>query len=148
MEVERKFLVRKLPPEVRKARHARIQQGYLCVSRQGQEVRIRKVDQACFLTLKMGDGLARKEVEIGLDADQFARLWPLTRTRRLVKDRYKVPHQNLTIEVDVYSARHKGLLIAEVEFPNRRAAESFQPPTWFAREVTGVSKFKNQNLAG
>lgn len=58
-----------------------------------------------------------------------------------------MPHDGLTIQVDVYRRKLKGLITAEVEFPDGDAAGRFQVPTWLGREVTGDDQYSNQNLA-
>jgi CYTH domain-containing protein len=39
------------------------------------------------------------------------------------------------------------LSVAEVEFDTEEAADTFEPPAWFGREVTDDARFKNQRLA-
>jgi adenylate cyclase len=88
------------------------------------------------------------EEEIEIDADRFARLWPLTEDRRLEKTRYLIPGLGeLTIELDVYSGGLTGLVVAEVEFGSEDAADAFRPPEWFGSEVTDYERFKNRTLA-
>ena len=93
------------------------------------------------------DGAVREEREIGITADQFGALWPATVGKRLTKIRYKLPSDRLTIEVDIYEGIHRGLTVAEVEFPDRHACEKFQPPDWFGEEVTNNPRYSNVVLA-
>jgi CYTH domain-containing protein len=65
----------------------------------------------------------------------------------LKKVRYKIPHEGLTIEVDVYRGKLRGLRIAEVEFASAAALRRFVPPAWFGKEVTGYKSFSNSELA-
>ena len=53
----------------------------------------------------------------------------------------------MNIEVDIYSGALTGLSVAEVEFATEDAADAFEPPAWFGREVTDDPRFKNQRLA-
>jgi CYTH domain-containing protein len=110
-------------------------------------VRLRKKGKTASLTFKVGRGAHREEREIKLSAKQFAALWPATTGRRLRKLRYDVPWKNLLIEIDVYRGKHSGLVVAEVEFPNRAACRKFQAPAWFGREVTGNKRYSNVRLA-
>jgi CYTH domain-containing protein len=110
-------------------------------------VRLRKQGETASLTFKVGRGAHREEREIKLSAKQFARLWPATVGRRLYKLRYEVPWKNVLIEVDVYRGKHSGLVVAEVEFPNRTACREFRPPEWFGTEVTGNKRYSNVRLA-
>jgi adenylate cyclase len=148
MEIERKFLVADAPAELADHPCSEIRQGYLAVDEDGTEVRIRSRDGSALLTVKQGAGRSRAEEELELDAERFERLWPLTAGRRVEKRRYDLPTgDGLTIEVDVYAGALAGLVVAEVEFPDDRAADAFEPPQWFGREVTEDPRFKNQRLA-
>ena len=146
-EIERKFLVKELPPGLDRFRSYPIAQGYLANEPGGRHVRLRKKGKTASLTFKVGRGGAREEREIQLSAKQFAALWPATAGRRLRKLRHEVPWRHLIIEIDAYRGRNAGLVVAEVEFPNQAAARKFQPPTWFGREVTGEKRYSNVKLA-
>ena len=53
----------------------------------------------------------------------------------------------LKIEVDIYHGRNRGLIVAEVEFPNHASRRKFKAPRWFGREVTGEKRYSNVRLA-
>ncbi|MEY2565313.1 MAG: adenylate cyclase [Verrucomicrobiota bacterium] len=146
-EIERKFLLKRLPPSLKKFPHEVIEQGYLAVGRGGVQVRLRRKGLLCALTFKRGTKGEREEREVRLSGEQFDRLWPATAGRRLTKVRYDVPWKTHTIEIDVYRGRHRGLVVAEVEFENRRSRGAFEPPDWIGREVTGKAKYSNVVLA-
>jgi len=146
-EIERKFLIRRLPSPLKGSRRHLILQGYLAAESGGRQVRLRKTDKSASLTFKLGRGNSREEREIKLSGKQFAALWPATAGRRLRKTRYEVPWKNLTIEIDIYRGRHHGLMVAEVEFPNQATCRKFKPPAWFGREITGEKRYSNVRLA-
>ena len=146
-EIERKFLVNWLPEKLQRCRHFAIAQGYLARESAGRQVRLRKKGKTASLTFKVGRGSHREEREIRLSAKQFTALWPGTLGRRLRKVRYEIPWKNVVIELDVYRGRHSGLVVAEVEFPDRAACRRFKPPSWFGREVTGEKRYSNVRLA-
>jgi CYTH domain-containing protein len=146
-EIERKFLVKALPSGWNRCSHARIEQGYLPTRAREFEVRLRNQDSRCFITIKSGRGRARLEEEIEIPRSRFAALWPLTRGARLSKTRYRISYRDKLIEVDVYQGRLRGLRTAEVEFDSKRESQSFQPPQWLGREVTGSGRYANQTLA-
>jgi adenylate cyclase len=146
-EIERKFLVKRLPPGLERFRHFQIAQGYLASEPGGRHMRLRKKGKTASLTSKVGRGSAREEREIRLSAKQFATLWPATRGRRLRKTRYEIPWKNLKIEIDIYHGRNHGLVVAEVEFPSQASCRKFKPPRWFGREVTGEKRYSNVRLA-
>jgi adenylate cyclase len=146
-EIERKFLIKHLPVEILRSRHFQIAQGYLANEPGGRHVRLRKKASTTSLTFKVGRASSREEREIRLGAKQFAILWPATRGRRLHKTRYEIPWKNLTIEIDIYHGRNRGLMVAEVEFPNQASRRKFKPPAWFEREITGEKRYSNVRLA-
>src|SRR6184192_1223760 len=146
-EIERKFLIKRLPVKILRSRHFSIAQGYLANEPGGRHVRLRKKGKTASLTFKVGRGSSREEREIRLGPKQFATLWPATRGRRLRKTRYEMPWKHFLIEIDVYRGKNKGLVVAEVEFPNHAACRKFEPPDWFGREVTGAKRYSNITLA-
>jgi len=145
-EIERKWLIDN-PPDLSSAARIQIRQGYIAVSDQGVEVRLRRKGEEFFQTVKRGEGLQRDEIEIELSEKQFRKLWPTTRGRRLDKIRHTLKRDGQTIEVDIYRQKLSGLKVAEVEFKTRKQAQSFSPPKWFGKEVTGDKAYKNANLA-
>jgi adenylate cyclase len=146
-EIERKFLLDQPPEGLDDHPGTKIRQGYVAITEAGAEVRVRKEGKRHLLTIKEGHGQARSEHEVEIGPAQFASLWPLTRGQRIRKVRHEVPHGGLTIQVDVYRRKLKGLLTAEVEFPDEDAARRFQAPAWLGREVTGDEHYSNQYLA-
>jgi adenylate cyclase len=146
-EIERKFLLKRLPEKLKRSRRCLIAQGYLAAEPGGRHVRVRKKGKTASLTFKVGRGAHREEREIKLSAKQFALLWPATVGRRLYKVRYEIPWKNFLIEIDIYRRKHKGLVVAEVEFPDRRVYRKFKAPAWFGREVTGNKHYSNVRLA-
>jgi CYTH domain-containing protein len=151
LEVERKFLLEEAPDDLDQSPRTKIRQGYLAVTEGGTEVRIRKEGRRRFLTIKDGGagsgGVARGETEVEITAGQFDALWPLTKGRRVRKVRHELAHEGTTVTIDVYRGRLKGLVVAEVEFPDEDAARGFQPPEWLGREVTGDEHYRNRELA-
>jgi adenylate cyclase len=148
VEIERKFLVARAPDGVDGHPAGEIEQGYLAITDDGVEVRIRRYNGRCFLTIKSGGARQRVEEEIEIDERRFTSLWPLTDGQRIEKRRYRIPAAGgATIELDVYAGRLAGLIVAEVEFDSEAAASAFAPPEWFGAEVTDDSRYKNRRLA-
>lgn len=145
-EIERKWLVR-VVPRLRDFKREQIVQGYLAISSDGTEVRIRRKGDNYFETVKSRGTLARDEIEVKISHDQFRRLWPATRGRRLRKTRYALKWNGHQIELDVYQGSLAKLVIAEVEFESIPESMQFSPPAWFAKEVTNVKRYKNSSLA-
>ena len=148
MEIERKFLVPELPADLAQHPRHEIDQGYLALTPEGVEVRVRRKGGKCFLTVKHGASLSRLEVELPLADADFNALWVLTKGKRLRKTRYDIPwHDGRTIELDVYAGKLEGLWVAEVEFDDEASARAFEPPEFFGREITGDPAYRNEKLA-
>lgn len=163
VEVERKFLIdlESLPFNPEDFEHTTIRQGYLAVSDDGSETRIRDFgnDQRFELTVKSNGTVARKEKNIQIDKEVFESLWSLTLERRIEKTRYYIPYvdpegDKHTIELDIYHepSHLNGLCTAEVEFKGRETeatlrADTFQPPEWFGKDISSNPSYKNRSLA-
>jgi adenylate cyclase len=151
LELERKWLVGQVPDEVWSTPADAIEQGYLAAETAGSEVRLRRRAGRCFITVKSGSGVVRCELEVELSPEQFDALWPGTEGRRVEKSRRVValPDRpgDLRVELDEYSGSLAGLRVAEVEFPDEETARTFEPPGWFAAEVTDREEYRNRNLA-
>jgi adenylate cyclase len=145
LEIERKFLVERFPPSIAIDSEEEIAQGYLAIGE--DQVRLRRRGDNHQITVKRGSGLTREEVEVPLAQESFEELWPLTEGRRIEKTRRTTMVEGGKAEVDVYHAPLDGLVTAEIEFADAEAARAFQPPPWFARELTDDHRYSNQRLA-
>ncbi len=145
-EIERRFLVRNLPPDYLQYPSLPIVQGYLAIEENGNAVRLRRMGGDFFLTVKSSGTMVREEREIAISADQFDVLWPNTEGRRIVKDRHVIPYGYLKIELDVFKGKLKGLIVAEIEFESVAAALVFQKLEWMGIEVTENPLFNNRYL--
>ncbi len=146
-EIERKFLVNEMPGNLEKYPSNYISQGYLESADDETEVRIRRIGDRFFKTVKSGEGLERNEVETEINRDTFDRQWPLTEGMRVEKRRYEIPYSEHVIELDVYSGALEGLIVAEVEFESVEDSVRFTPPLWFGREITDDVRYRNRSLA-
>jgi CYTH domain-containing protein len=153
LEIERKFLLRGLPPAVRDgaSRVVEIDQGYLPGNEIRERVRrIRGAEGARFVrTLKTGEGIERVEIEEETTEQFFLAVWPLTHGCRVHKRRYDVPDApGLVWEIDEFLDRG-GLWLAEIEL--ERADQPVTPPVWLGpyivREVTNEPEYTNRALA-
>ena len=114
MEIERKFLILRLPEHLDDYPKQRIEQAYLSAD---PVVRIRRLDDSYILTCK-GEGLlAREEREMPLSEAAYRRLLPKAEGTVIEKDRYRIPCGPYTIELDVFGGALAPLVLAEVEFP-------------------------------
>lgn len=148
MEIEKKFLVEKLP-NLEGCKFYEIEQAYLTLDKaKKEEERIRKLDDKFFYTIKKGVGLQREENEMEISKERYFHLKKRHIGSIITKRRYKICLQdNLFAELDVYSGDLEGLKIVEVEFQTVEQAISFNPPSWFGKDVTTVEDYKNAMLS-
>lgn len=146
MEIERKYLIHKLPEDLETYPCRKIQQAYLCTN---PVVRIRRRDQDYYLTYKGGGLMVREEYNLPLNKDAYQHLLKKADGIVLSKTRYLLPlTDTLTIELDVFDSPYQGLWLAEVEFPTEEEANAFVPPAWFGEDVTFSSAYHNSTLSG
>ena len=143
MEIERKFTVKELP-DLSKYEYHIMEQGYLNTN---PVVRVRKEDEEYYLTYKGKGLLAREEYNLPLNQEAYSHLVKKADGIIIRKKRYLIPFNNYTIELDVFEAPYENLIIAEVEFESEEEAMLFQPPEWFAEDVTMDRKYHNSYLS-
>ena len=91
MEIERKYLVRKLPENLEQYNKKEIAQGYLCTE---PVVRIRRSNDDYYMTYK-GDGLmVREEYNLPLTQEAYEHLRPKIDGLLIAKTRYLIPLDN------------------------------------------------------
>ncbi|MDY5103291.1 MAG: CYTH domain-containing protein [Agathobacter sp.] len=145
MEIERKYLVRRLPDDLSKYEAKKIAQGYLCTD---PVVRIRRSNDNYYMTYK-GDGLmVREEYNLPLTREAYEHLLPKIDGLLIAKTRYLIPLTNrLTAELDVFEGVLSALTLVEVEFDSVEEANAFVPPEWFGEDVTESGKYHNSYLS-
>lgn len=149
VEIERKFLLRALPPEAQGAGVTEMEQGYLPGAVLVERLRrVTSADGTSYVrTVKSGSGIVRFELEEPCTKALFDAMWPFTKGRRLRKRRYRLVDAGQTWEIDEFLDRT--LVLAEVELASER--EEVVLPEWLERhterEVTGDPEYLNANLA-
>jgi adenylate cyclase len=143
-EIERKFLVvgdawRSL------AEGTHYRQGYLSSVKE-RTVRVRQAGDTGTLTIKgVPVGATRPEYEYEIPADEAHEMIDhLCETPIIEKNRYRIPHGDVTWEVDEFLGVNKGLVVAEVELDSED--QTFERPDWIGQEVTANPKYFNANL--
>ena len=145
MEIERKYLIKKLPEDLAQYPHMEMEQAYLCTE---PVVRVRKEGADYVLTYKSKGLMVREEYNLPLTKESYEHLLEKADGTVITKTRYRIPEKNgLTIELDVFHGRYGGLLLAEVEFATEEEANSYCPPEWFGEDVTMSSAYHNSTLS-
>ncbi len=145
MEIERKFLVRKLPEDLSEYPHKLYVQGYLSVD---PVLRVRREGDEFVVTYKGRGLMVREEYNLPLTEETFYHLLSKADGTIIQKTRYVIPDESgFTIELDVFEKELAPLVLAEVEFESEEQAKAYEPPTWFGREVTGERAYQNSTMS-
>lgn len=162
MEIERKFLVGRLPDNLSSYQCLVIEQAYLCTD---PVVRIRRQDEEYYLTYKGKGLMVREEYNLPLNKEAYYHLLAKADGNIIAKKRYLIPIPEpvfaedclqpaalnglpaLTIELDVFDVPFAPLILAEVEFPNEEMARAFLPPAWLGKDVTNDREYHNSNMS-
>lgn len=159
MEIERKFTLKSLPENLESYPCRHIEQAYLNTN---PVVRVRREDEEYYMTYKGSGMMAREESNLALNRDSYYHLREKADGNIISKKRYLIPldkpgfkpgfptppaDYSLTIELDVFDPPFAPLIMAEVEFGSREAAEAFVPPDWFDEEVTYNKAYHNSYMA-
>lgn len=144
MEIERKYLIDRLPTDLENYPFRHLEQGYLCTA---PVVRIRKDNDNYELTYKSKGLMVREEHNLPLTEEAYKHLRTKIDGRLISKKRYLIPYQDYTIELDIFEGSLAPLILAEVEFPTETEANTFQPPEWFGEDVTFSVQYHNSYLS-
>ncbi|MCI8375892.1 MAG: CYTH domain-containing protein [Lachnospiraceae bacterium] len=145
MEIERKFLISKLPENLDTYPFQLLEQAYLCTE---PVVRVRRSDDTYTLTYKSKGLMSREEYNLPLTAESYEHLKKKADGNVIRKKRFRIPlPEGLTIELDVFDPPFGDLVLAEVEFTSEEQALAFLPPAWFGEEVTWSTEYHNSTLS-
>ena len=149
MEIERKYLVAKLPDSLAQYPCQEIEQGYLCTQ---PTVRVRRMGCTNWLTVKerirtSSTAIHNREEEFQLNDKAYNRLKSKCEGNMVVKTRYRIPVQQFTAELDIFHGVHEGLMLVEVEFPDTATADAFVKPDWFGADVSADPRYTNSYLS-
>ena len=100
MEIERKYLIDRLPENLEQYECKHIEQGYLNTD---PVVRIRKSNDKYTLTYKGAGLMCREEYNLPLTKESYEHMRPKADGILISKTRYLIPEKDrLTIELDVF----------------------------------------------
>lgn len=152
LEIEKKYLVLKLPDNLEHDPVKQIEQAYLCAE---PTIRIRRYGDEYVLTYKSRQGVlqmdhvkACREIEMPLTKEAYGHLCKKADGRMIIKKRYQIPlPDGLTAELDIFEGELTGLVLAEVEFPNQFDIQTFCTPDWFGQDVSDDIRYTNCYLS-
>ncbi len=148
-EIEHKYLLSAVPPEIRETASEEIHQGWLPGT--ALQERLRAVcgsdGEHYYRCVGAGSGSERLDLTEETTKELFQALWSLTEGKRLAKRRYRRLEGNLVWEVDEF--RDRDLILAEVGVPVARKRVPL--PAWLrplvVRDVTREPAYLGVNLA-
>ena len=147
LEIERKFLPADSPGaiiennDITVLSEQRMEQTYLAID-DTQEVRVRKIEdiptgQTTYThTFKLGNGLKREEIEYSISESIYYQLVKAFGYVPLTKNRITAKWNESIIEIDIYD--QIDLAVLEVEFESVEAANAFNPPLWFGKDISSA----------
>ncbi len=144
IEIERRFLV--IDDSWRHGvTGTKYRQGYLYFQDYGV-LRLRIAGDQAFLTVKMlQDNLSALEYEYEIPfRDAKEMMTKLCDRPPVEKIRYRIPHEKMIWEVDVFLGDNEGLIIAEVELTHTEQVIALPP--WAGKEITDDRKYLNASL--
>jgi CYTH domain-containing protein/predicted ATPase len=142
-EIERRFVVTGIDPDIQRSPSNLFEQGYLVTTDPGVSVSVRVVDgEKAFLRPKLGKGIERDDSrERSIELQNAESLLKFTCPDKLVKRRYVRDGW----EVDFFEGPLAGLVILERELTSRDEPVTLPPWIHGAYEVT--DSVTNQHLA-
>lgn len=143
MEIERKWILNRVPTEFRLISHTQIEQFYLSTS---PEVRLGHNPASRFpfyLTIK-GEGiLTREEIQEEVSEDFFNKAKELVGKPSIKKDYYFFNCGGYPLEVSIVD--DGAFIYAEIGFETEEQARNYQLPIDDAVEVTDNPEYKMKN---
>jgi adenylate cyclase len=145
-EIERKFLIKEMP-SLEGFSSAVIKQGFIIKNDKGL-LRVRTLvsenKKTGFITVKESGLLVRNEYEMEIPYD-VAESFLVNCENLINKTRYYIPNGETTIELDIFSGKLNGLIMAEIEMLSE--SQIIDIPKWFGKEVTQDPSYTNLKLA-
>ncbi len=147
IELERTFLLKKIPQDLKKYKSREVFDIYLPESAKHPILRVRSSDGKYFITkkkpIKGKDSSEQSEETIPLSIKEFRELIKL-KGKRLRKIRYYY----LSAEIDLYLDKLKGLATVDFEFKSISEKNKFKMPDFCLAEVTQEKFCAGGILAG
>jgi len=138
-EMERTFLLRRLPEGLDKCRKELMRDIYIPGSSRHPVIRIRRIGDSFEITKKSpvdaGDSSEQDEHTIGLTKEEYDALSKI-RGKKLDKTRYHISHNGVNCQIDVFHGRLAGLCLADFEFESRMQMDAFRKPDFCLADVT------------
>lgn len=149
-EIEKTYLVKKIPDGLEECRRQEIWDMYLPKAAKHPKTRLRKIGEKFEMTKKERNydtASVQDEYTISLDRDEFEAL-AKAEGKELRKLRYYYDHDGVTGEIDLYLDAFEGLVTADFELETREELENFKLPTFCLADVSEEDFIAAGLLAG
>ena len=144
IEIERKFLINKIPENCKKSIH--IKQYYMHIDDNFvQRLRFFNNEKAIISLKQNCAGLSRYEFEYEIPLSDAKKIVSISNSNFTEKIRHIIYFDSIKWEIDEFLGDNKGLLIGEVELESE--GQHIALPDWIDSEVTNQNKYFNYNLA-
>jgi len=139
IELEKTYLLKYLPEDIKEKQSIEIFDIYIPKSADHSILRIRKRGEVCEITKKQpihgNDSSEQQENTISLSQEEFLALTTVD-GKKLHKLRYIYPCGDNTAEIDVYQDDFKGLVFVDFEFKTSEDKDKFLMPDFCLAEIT------------
>lgn len=144
-EIERKFLVKKLPYLSDKTKQS-YERYYLCRGN-GVDIRIQKRNDVYELERKSETpNLGRETQKFEITKEEFEVLKRYS-SEAIMRESYLIS-ESPEITIKIYHGRFEGLVRAEVEFNSVNEDKTFTPLEWMGEEITDTPLGRDSRLLG
>lgn len=150
IELERKFLLKKIPPGLKDCPSKEVIDVYFPANADHPKIRLRKNGDKYELTKKVpepGNNTRLVEQTITLTKEEFEGMQKFP-GKRLHKIRYFYPYEGITAEIGIFQEGLEGLAIVEFEFETEEEKNSFVPPDFCLVELSEKGLLAGGYLAG
>jgi len=139
IELEKTYLLKYLPEDIKKKQSIEIFDIYIPKSADHSILRIRKRGEVCEITKKQpingNDSSEQEEHTINLSKEEFSELATVD-GKKLHKLRYIYPYGENMAEIDVYQDDFEGLVFVDFEFKTNEEKDKLLMPDFCLAETT------------
>lgn len=150
LELERTYLLTKIPKGLKSCKFVEIIDLYIPASKAHPVMRIRKKGDKLEITKKVpnnNDASNQTEHTIPLSELEFNVLLSVP-GKKLRKLRYYFPVDKKVAEIDVFQDELAGLIVVDFEFSNLAEKEDFKAPDFCSEDITQEEFIAGGYLAG
>ena len=140
IELEKTYLAREVPKNLKECEQKEIIDVYIPKSSKHPVLRLRKNGSKYEMTkkepVKEGDASHQNEQTIILTKEEFDSLNEQVQGKRVRKIRYYYEYKGITAEIDVFQDKLEGLVLVDFEFESIQEKDNFKIPDFCLADVT------------